>query len=169
MFLASSARKEATMFHSRVAIGAVALALSTTGAALAQEYPQSARAPTEYPYPSAPKPQQSVTPGLSPQQIISVKPYFEDQRYLRSVRNELRGASIRVRAQPGLTPEWLQSQLESRAATMSTSGDSRSPLAVPGVRTHVAPAGDHFLVTLKAKDMRSGKEVLQRAQSLQAF
>jgi hypothetical protein len=97
---------------------------------------------------------------------MGVRPYFEDQRYLRSVRNELRGARVRVRAEPGLTAEWLQFQLEHRAAALQGSGDPVSPLAVPGVRTDVAPAGDHFLVTLKAKNMRDGKEVLRRAQAM---
>jgi hypothetical protein len=149
--------------------------MSTGGAALAQEYPGNVQSPTDYPYstapryPAAPEPQRSMAPGRAAHKIDSVKPYFEDQRYLRTVRNELRGARIGVRAEPGLTAEYLQLQLEQRAAAMANSGDQSSPLAVPGVRTHVAPAGDHFLVTLKAKDMRDGKEVLRRAEALGAL
>jgi hypothetical protein len=157
------------MFHSHVAIAAVAVALSTAGVALAQEYPRSFGGPTDNQYARALELEHTASPDLSTQRIISVKPYFEDQRYLRSVRNELRGASIRVEPAPGVTAEWLQSQLEHRAAAMETSTGSDSPLAVPGVRAHVSPAGDHFLVTLKAKDMRSGREVLQRAESIQTF
>jgi hypothetical protein len=169
MILASFSCKEATMFHSRMAIAAVAVAVSTAGVALAQEYPRSWESPNDTQYTRAQTLSRMASPELSTQRIISVKPYFENQRYLRSVRNELRGARIRVEPAPGVTAEWLQFQLEHRAATMAQSGPSDSPLAVPGVRAHVASAGDHFLVTLKAKDMRSGKEVLQRAEAIQTF
>ena len=67
---------------------------------------------------SSAAPQQACSLGTE-YPVVSVSPYkrqAETGGYGGTVNRVLRGADIRVAAQPGLTAEWLQRQLEAQVA-----------------------------------------------------
>lgn len=111
--------------------------------------------------------QQSAAPALGTHRIVAVGPYYEQQTRLKTTWRELRGATVQVRPEPGLTAEWLQLQLE-KSLTSSLEATTDNPLAVPGVNTSVSSAGDSFVVTIAAPDKRTAEAVLARADGLLA-
>jgi hypothetical protein len=108
---------------------------------------------------------------LSNYPVVSVAPYVYEWTPIKTTLKEIRGATVRIEARPGLTAEWLQLRLERQIAALQSTQESAqaadsSPLAMPGVRAMVSSAPDGFLITLVAPDKGSGEEVLQRARSL---
>jgi hypothetical protein len=77
---------------------------------------------------------------------------------------KLVGARLFVPAQPGLTAEWLEAELERRASTPEAAG--QCPLDVPGARVDVRSGGPGFWVTVSARDDSGAREVLRRAEAL---
>jgi len=80
------------------------------------------------------------------------------------------GARLMLRAQPGVTAEWLQRIAECHLATLAAQGggDARSPLDVKGASVVVRSVGDGFAVDVTAGDPASGKDILTRALALPA-
>jgi hypothetical protein len=104
---------------------------------------------------------------LSEHSIVSVVPYKVEEHIGKNVVQRVRGAQVYLLAQPGLTPEWLQLNLERHLALMQ--GSATMPDCVFGlekVRIEVASAGSGFWVRLVAPNTSSGEEVLRRAQLL---
>jgi hypothetical protein len=94
-----------------------------------------------------------------------VRPYEVERSadYERHVVDKvLAGAHVFIPAEPGLTAEWLRSQLDRRAA--ETSKASECPLDVEGVRVSVQSGGPGFWVTIATDKQESAQEVLRRAQ-----
>jgi hypothetical protein len=77
-----------------------------------------------------------------------------------------RGASLFVRAAPGLTAEWLERQLKQHLAAMGSTEMPNCPLDVSAVRVKVESGGSGYWVRLIAPDAKTGQEVLRRAQLL---
>lgn len=79
------------------------------------------------------------------------------------------GARILLRAQEGVTAEWLQRVAEchlSQLATSTRTADQRSPLDVRGAAVVVQSTGDGFSVEVTSPDMNGGREILARARAL---
>jgi hypothetical protein len=79
------------------------------------------------------------------------------------------GARIIVRAQPGMTAEWLQRVADCHTAQVMASDPaalSGSPLDVRGARIIVQSTGDGFSVDVTSGDPRVGREILARARTL---
>jgi hypothetical protein len=79
------------------------------------------------------------------------------------------GARLLLRAQPGITAEWLQRIAEchmSQVATSSPSMLTASPLDVKGALVSVQSAGDGFAVDITSADRKIAREILRRAKSL---
>jgi hypothetical protein len=74
----------------------------------------------------------------------------------------LAGAHVFIPAEPGLTAEWLRSQLDRRAAKAIEA--SECPLDVRGVRISVQSGGPGFWVTIATDNRQNAEEVLRRAQ-----
>ncbi len=84
---------------------------------------------------------------------------------------KLAGASIVVKAVPGLTKEYLQRTIDCHLARNAAMGFAMldmafCPLAVKGARATVESAGGGFRVEIRADDPDAAKEVLKRAQAL---
>lgn len=157
------------MFRVQAALTALAIAVVVPAAALAAaSNPMSTFVAAERAGIAMPQPQ-SGSP-LAAYRIVSVAPYMQEQTHIKRTWRELRGAIVRVEAQPGLTAEWLQLELDRHVAAMGIQSQNMNdcPLAVPGIRAKVSSAGDGFLVTVVAMDKSSGQEVLRRAQGLAA-
>jgi hypothetical protein len=92
-----------------------------------------------------------------------VLPYEVERssEYERHVADKtLAGAHVFIPAEPGLTGEWLRSQLDRRAAP----ANEECPLDVQGVRVSVQSGGPGFWVTIASDDHQKAEEVLRRAQ-----
>lgn len=100
-------------------------------------------------------------------QITSVTPYRVEEHVVRALSvRRLRGAEVRVQAQPGLTAEWLQLILQQRLGEAKR-GDIHDCILETDVRrVEVDPAGTGFIVRLIAKDTKKAEEVLRRARVL---
>src|SRR5882757_1211734 len=104
---------------------------------------------------------------LDEHHIVSVTPYQIEERSGHNVFQQVRGAQVFIQAEPGLTAEWLQLNLQRHLTAM------QGPAAMPdcafdlsNVRVDVTSAGSGFWVRLIAPDAKSGEEVLRRAQLL---
>jgi hypothetical protein len=79
------------------------------------------------------------------------------------------GARIVVRAQPGMTAEWLQRVADCHTAQVAVAEPTSltaSPLDVKGARITVTSAGDGFSVEVTSGDPRVGREILARSRPL---
>src|SRR5882672_10941846 len=79
------------------------------------------------------------------------------------------GARIVLRAQPGMTAEWLRRVAECHMAQVAAPGGlpaTPSPLDVKGASVSVQSAGDGFAVDLTSSDPKVGRQILARAQTL---
>jgi hypothetical protein len=79
------------------------------------------------------------------------------------------GARILLRAQPGVTVEWLQRVAEchiSRLSGPNAPSPTRSPLDVKGASILVESAGDGFAVDVTSSDVKAGREIFTRAKAL---
>jgi hypothetical protein len=102
--------------------------------------------------------------------VSSVEPYRTNQNtggYGDGYQPVLRGADIKVPAQPGLTAEWLERQVQGQV----TAGVCQ--FGVGAVAVEVLPMGDDFVVRVKntnyrigTHDERPGNEILRRANEL---
>ena len=87
----------------------------------------------------------------------------------RPAVRELRGATVFVQAEPGLTPEWLQLTLSRRVAEMQRAGNIKGcAFGVNDIQVKVTSTGIDFGVYLIARDPRKAQEVLRLARLLVA-
>ena len=98
--------------------------------------------------------------------VTSVTPYRVLERSGRGSNERLAGARVNVRAEPGLTAEWLQLTIQQHLAKMEGTTMAGCPLDLDNVRVEVDSAGAGFAVKIIAKNPAQAKEVLQRAQLL---
>jgi hypothetical protein len=116
--------------------------------------------------PAAAKPASCI---LGEHRIIAIAPYVvEGPRGPREIHEgraavrELRGATIFVQAEPGLTPEWLQLTLSRRIAE----GMKGCAFGAHDIQVKVTSTGTDFGVYLVARDPRKAQEVLRLARLL---
>jgi hypothetical protein len=84
---------------------------------------------------------------------------------------DFEGASIVIRAAPGLTAEWLQRVVDCHiardaAADADPVDVANSPLALPGISATVASASDGFSVMILSDDSAVAAEIRRRAQGM---
>lgn len=104
---------------------------------------------------------------LQEHHVTKVTPYRINEQYGKASVQRLRGASIFVQAEPGLTGEWLQLKLQRQLAAMR--GSASMPDCVfdlDKVRVRVESGGTGFWVRIIAADTQTGQEVLRRAELL---
>lgn len=99
--------------------------------------------------------------------VTSVKPYQVVERQGRGSVTRLAGAQVFVRAEPGLTAQWLQLTVERHLAQMKGAHMGDCALDLSGVRVQVDSAGPGFAVKIIASSPSQAKEVLRRAELLQ--
>ena len=98
--------------------------------------------------------------------VTSVRPHQVEKDYGggRFVSRRLGGAEIYVRAEPGLTAEWLHLQVAQHLAAMRSHTMEDCPFDMEDVQVRVDSSGPGFVVTLTASDADDAKEILERAQ-----
>ena len=104
---------------------------------------------------------------LREHRITAVTPYRVEAHQGRVAVRELRGATVFVQAQPGLTAEWLQLTLGRHLAEMQGMGGMKDcAFDLDGVQVKVASSGAGFAVNFIARDASKAEEVLRRARLL---
>lgn len=81
------------------------------------------------------------------------------------------GASVRFRAVPGMTPEWLQRLVDCHLARNAALGHTvpempDCPLVPKGTTAKVSSAGNGLTVAIRSDDSTAAQEILARAQRL---
>jgi len=110
---------------------------------------------------------QSAPCILREHRITGVRPYRVEGHQGRIVVQELRGATVLVQAEPGLTAEWLQLTLQRHLAAMQgPQGMKDCAFDVSDVQVKVGSTGAGFSVNLIARDSSTAEEVLRRARLL---
>jgi hypothetical protein len=99
-------------------------------------------------------------------QVTAVRPYQVEEQIGRGTIQRLRGAELYIKAEKGLTAQWLQLTLQEHIGHMNAPVKGHCVLGVNDVRVTVEPAGAGFAVKIIAKDEVQGKEVLRRAEAL---
>jgi hypothetical protein len=116
-----------------------------------------------------PEAQWNGAPLTNPQDIRSVQEVRTEPPASETETVVARsGARILLRAQPGITAEWLQQVAECHLAHVGAPSPGRpaSPLDVKGASVAVRSAGDGFAVEITSTDRKAAKEILARAQAL---
>jgi hypothetical protein len=111
---------------------------------------------------------------LQEHHIIGVTPYVvENARGAREIHEgraaarELRGATVFVQGEPGLTAEWLQLTLSRQVAQAQGAGAMKGcAFGISDVQVKVTASGMNFGVYLIARDPRNAQEVLRDARLL---
>ena len=117
-----------------------------------------------YAAPAAAKPAPCI---LREHRITAVSPYRVEGHQGRVVVQELRGATVFVQAEPGLTAEWLQLTLGRHLAAMQGMGGMKDcAFDVNDVQVRVGSTGAGYSVNLIARDPSKAEEVLRRARLL---
>lgn len=108
----------------------------------------------------------SRTCPLLEHHITSVKPYYTPERVRKGVGGlRLRGVTLFVEAEPGLTAEWLQLTLERDIVELRRSGViADCVLAVETVSVQVGSGGNGFRVWITARDLQKAQEIARRAK-----
>jgi hypothetical protein len=117
-----------------------------------------------YAAPAAARPAPCI---LREHHITAVTPYRVQGHQGRVAVQELRGATVLVQAEPGLTAEWLQLTLGRHLAEMhGQTGMRDCAFDIKNVQVLVSSAGAGFSVNLIARDSSQAEEVLRRARLL---
>lgn len=103
---------------------------------------------------------------LQTHHITSVTPYLVEEQLGKMTFTHLRGASIGVQAEPGLTKEWLQLSLTRSLTAMAGTPMKDCPLDAGNVTIVVDSTGSGFVVKLTTRDETQAGEVLRRSRLL---
>ena len=138
-------------------VSVLALALSTLAPSLsfAGEATSSAAAPAE------------ATPCLLGEyHVTAVSPYLAPDHIGKLTIPRVRGASVYVAAESGLTAEWLKLRIERHIADMRGGAMPGCALDVRDLRVDVDSTGDGFAVRLISSNAADGAKILSRARAL---
>jgi hypothetical protein len=105
--------------------------------------------------------------GLFPyrEDIERVEPYKVEVSSKEPAR--LAGATLYLRAEPGVTAEWLERVLACHLSHRIPCPDGdRCPLEVGPLRVDARSAGPTFVVDVRARDPEAARETLRRARAL---
>jgi hypothetical protein len=114
-----------------------------------------------------------ISPFYHRQEITKVEPAYMAGSGGKGTPKMLGGAVVTFRAVEGLTAEGLQRIVDCHIARNNSLGNdvpemSYCPLEPKGVSATVSTAGDGLAVRIDAKDEKTAKEVLKRAEALKA-
>jgi hypothetical protein len=106
------------------------------------------------------QPQSGACSLTSTYPVVSVNPYTSSSEGGFPVPKKTRGAVLHVKAQPGLTKEWLQRSVETSVAGGDCGFASDTQVTVQS-------AGGGFDLVLTAPDEAGGRRIVDQAQQLQ--
>lgn len=101
--------------------------------------------------------------------ITSVAAYVEHDGHTKIDVTRLRGAELRVEAQPSLSAEWLHLILSKHLeAARHAAPTADCPLDVDDPTVSVEPGDSGFVVRIRAENEDDAAEILRRARALAA-
>jgi hypothetical protein len=111
---------------------------------------------------------------LDARSIAAIGPAMGERRLLKSWTSEVRGAELHVRAQPGLTKQWIARVVRCHIAleTENRAGNAAAPedLLVEGLPSVSFDEDEEgFVVRLMGHDRQEGEAILARAKRLTAL
>jgi hypothetical protein len=114
-----------------------------------------------------------MSPLMHTADVASVGPLERQEQHGKNTQAHLAGATVVLRAVPGLTEQWLQRIVDCHLARNAALGVAPTdmphcPLAVKGVSASVRALADGFAVDVQASDPKVAEQVLTRAQQLKA-
>jgi hypothetical protein len=110
------------------------------------------------------------SPFLHREDIESVAPLYVPTSS-KIGGQQLVGATVRFRAVPGMTAEWLQHLVDCHIARNAALGYqmpemSDCPLMIKGATATVTSTGNGFAVNVRSNDAEAAKAIRQRAEAL---
>jgi len=96
----------------------------------------------------------------------AVQPLHRVKRWGRTETNRLVGARVFIPAQLGLTPQWIQRNINWHVAAMKGRPMAGCPLAVSGASASVVSADTGFWVEIATDDSNLAQQILARARGL---
>lgn len=116
-----------------------------------------------------------MSPFEHVEDITAVQPLVEERRSgpKGPAVTRVAGAEVTLRAVPGLTAEWLQRLVDCHLARNAALGHvveemPNCPLVPRGAMASVSSTGDGFTVSIRADDDAAARDILARAERLQA-
>ncbi|HXX68461.1 MAG TPA: hypothetical protein VEK07_14830 [Polyangiaceae bacterium] len=114
----------------------------------------------------------AIAPVLDAKAVEGVSPMYATVDFNKSgEQSQLRGATLRVSALPGVTAEWLDRALECHGARvvlgLTKPATPDDPFVLPGsiLDIDVRPAKDGFLVGVAGFSAQDARKILDRAQA----
>ncbi len=109
----------------------------------------------------------TVPCALRRHHVLSAEAYKVEERSGKVVVLRTRGAELYVAAEPGLTAEWLRSEVRRDVLAMQGGVSMPDcPLDADSLQVDVHSGGAGFVVRLIGRNATDGKEILRRAQLL---
>jgi hypothetical protein len=120
-----------------------------------------------------PDSERDMSPFAHREDIASVTPLEDSKPVGKGKSVKTVGVTVKFKAVPGLTEEWLQRVVNCHLARAASVGHnmpemSYCPLVPKDVTAKVVSAGDGFNVEIRSDDPAAAAEVVKRAQSLVA-
>ncbi len=120
-----------------------------------------------------PESEREMSPFAHREDIASVTPLEDSKPVGKGKSVKTVGVTVKFKAVPGLTQEWLQRVVNCHIARAASVGHKMPempycPLVPKGVTANVVSAGDGFNVEIRSNDPAGADEVVKRAQSLVA-
>lgn len=112
-----------------------------------------------------------ISPFAHREDIVGVAPLTGARRLGRGERAMGDGAVVTIRANPGMTAEWLQRVVDCHLARNAALGHDAPempwcPLVPKGVWATVLPADGSFAVYIRSTDPAAAQEILRRSRLL---
>lgn len=104
--------------------------------------------------------------ALSAYSITQVVPYRVEERVGRGTLRRLAGAKLFVPAQPGMTKEWIGSNVRRHLREMGATSMAGCPLDVDKASVTVTSGTTGFWVQISSKNPKAAQEILARAAGL---
>jgi len=116
----------------------------------------------------------AASPFASKESIVGIRELrgrAESAKYGVGPTGSVQGASIMIRAEPGMTKEYLQRKIDCHLARNATAGFSRPdmafcPLAVRGAAASVSSEGATLRIDITSDEPSAAEEIRARAQRL---
>ncbi len=98
--------------------------------------------------------------------VTAVQPIRRIERFGHFESHRLVGARLFIPARPGLTPQWIQRNVDWHVAAMNGRPMAGCPMAVAAATVRVVSAETGFWVEITADSSASAKQILERARSV---
>lgn len=102
---------------------------------------------------------------LTAEEIEIVRPAMGERRLIKEWVPEIRGAELVVRAEPGMTKQWVARLVRCHMASQTNRlRDDESPFVVDEPMVSFAEEETGFVIRIVGRNRQEGEDILRRAQ-----